>query len=47
MRLKITIKQLGEVLKTQPVKYPIEIIMKNVDREELKQIVQLLNKKKS
>ena len=47
MRLKITIKQLGEVLKTQPVKYPIEIMMKNVDREELKEIGKLLKKKKS
>jgi len=47
MILKITINQLREVLKTQPVKYPIEIMMKNVDREELKQIGQLLKKKKS
>lgn len=45
MKIKITINQLREVLKTQPPKYPIEIFMSKVDREELLIIGKLLKKK--
>lgn len=45
MRLKITINQLREILKSQPSKYPIEIMMKNVDQNELLKIGNLLKKK--
>ena len=45
MKLKITIKQLRELLKTQAVKYPIEIMMSKVDQSELLKIGNLLKKK--
>lgn len=45
MKLKITISQLREVLKTQPPKYPIEIMMNKVDQSELLKIGNLLKKK--
>ena len=45
MKLKITISQLREILKTQPPKYPVEIMMSKVDREELFLIGNLLKKK--
>lgn len=45
MKLKITISQLREVLKTQPPKYPIEIMMSKVDQSELLKIGNLLKKK--
>lgn len=45
MKLKITINQLREVLKTQPPKFPVEIMMGNVDQAELLKIGNLLKKK--
>lgn len=46
MKIKITISQLKEILKTQPAKYPIEVMMRNVDQSELLKIGKLLNQKK-
>ena len=46
MKIKITISQLKEVLKSEPAKYPIEVMMKNVDQSELLKIGKLLNQKK-
>lgn len=46
MKIKITINQLKEVLKTEPAKYPIEIMMKNVDQSELLRIGNILNQNK-
>lgn len=46
MRLKITIQQLKEILKTEKPKFPIVVIMKNVSEEELLTIGKLLNNKK-
>lgn len=46
MKLILTISQLREVLKTQPVKYPIEIMMSKVDQSELLKIGNLLKKNK-
>jgi len=45
MKLKITISQLREVLKTQPPKFPVEIFMSKVDQAELLKIGNLLKKK--
>ena len=45
MKLILTISQLREVLKTQAVKYPIEIMMSKVDQSELLKIGNLLKKK--
>lgn len=45
MKLKITINQLREILKTESPKFPVEIMMKNVDQNELLKIGNLLKKK--
>lgn len=45
MKLKITINQLREVLKTEVPKFPIEIMMSKVDQSELLKIGNLLKKK--
>lgn len=44
MKLKITINQLREILKTEAPKFPVEIMMKNVDQNELLKIGKLLKK---
>jgi hypothetical protein len=46
MKLKITISQLNQILKTEPTKFPIEVMMKNVDSNELMKIGSLLQNKK-
>ena len=45
MKLKITINQLREILKTESPKFPVEIMMKNIDQNELLKIGNLLKKK--
>jgi|GEM_PF-2181070 len=45
MKLKITIDQLKQILKTEVPKYPIEIMMSKVDKSELLKIGNLLKKK--
>lgn len=45
MKLKITLSQLKEILKTQPPKFPVEIMMSKVDQNELLKIGKLLKKK--
>jgi len=45
MKLKLTISQLREVLKTQAPKFPVEIIMSKVEQSELLKIGNLLKKK--
>lgn len=47
MKLKITIEQLKKVLQTEKPKYPITIIMKGIDKEEMKELVKLLKDKKN
>ncbi len=42
MKLKITVSQLKEVLKTQAPKFPVEVMMQNVDAGELLKIGNLL-----
>lgn len=44
MKLKITINQLREILKTEAPKFPVEIMMKKVDQNELLKIGKLLKK---
>ena len=44
MKLKITISQLKEVLRTEAPKFPIEVMMQNVDANELLKIGKLLKK---
>jgi hypothetical protein len=46
MKLKITTSQLREMLKSQSVHFPITIIMKGIDQDELKAITRLLKKTK-
>lgn len=46
MKLKITIEQLKRVLQTEKPKYPITIIMKGIDKEEMKELAKLLKDKK-
>lgn len=45
MKLKITVDQLKKILENQPAKFPITIIMKGIDQEELGLIGKLLKKK--
>lgn len=45
MRIKVTISQLKWILQSQYPKYPIEIMMKNIDKNELLKIGKLLKKK--
>ncbi len=45
MKLKLTISQLREVLKTEAPKFPIEIMMSKVDQNELLKIGNLLKNK--
>jgi hypothetical protein len=45
MKLKITISQLREILKTEVPKFPVEIMMSKVDQSELLKIGNLLKKK--
>jgi hypothetical protein len=45
MKLKITLDQLKRVLKVEKPKFPITIIMKNIDKAELKEVIELLEKK--
>lgn len=45
MKIRLTISQLREILKTEPVKYPIEIMMSKVDQSELLKIGNLLKNK--
>lgn len=44
MKLKITVRQFKEILKTQPPKFPVEVMMQNVDGNELLKIGKLLKK---
>ncbi len=46
MKLKITISQLREVLKTEAPKFPVEIMMSKVDQSELLKIGNLLKEPK-
>lgn len=45
MKLKLTISQLREILKTEAPKFPVEIMMNKVDQSELLKIGKLLKKK--
>lgn len=45
MKLKLTISQLSEILKTEAPKFPVEVIMSKVDQAELLKIGNLLKKK--
>jgi hypothetical protein len=45
MKLKMTISQLREILKTEVPKFPVEIMMSKVDQSELLKIGNLLKKK--
>ena len=48
MKIILSVSQIKKLLQdNQPVHYPITIIMKGIDREELKEILKLLKKKKS
>ncbi len=42
MKIRLTIEQLKKVLKTEKPKYPIKIIMKGIDKEQLKELVNTL-----
>ena len=45
-KLKITTKQLIAILKTEKSKFPVTVIMKGIDQEELDLIGKLLKKNK-
>ena len=46
MRIKITLAQWKAILtKTEKVHYPVTIVMKGIDKNELKEVIKLLNKK--
>ena len=47
MKIILTVSQIKKLLQDQPAHFPITIIMKGIDREELKEIGKLLKKKKS
>lgn len=47
MKITLTVSQIKKLLQDHPIHLPITIIMKGIDREELKEIIKLLNKKKS
>lgn len=42
MKIRLTIDQFKKVLKTEKPKFPITIIMKGIDKEELKALVKTL-----
>ena len=46
MKLKMTIKQFREILKTANPKYPITIILDGIDKSEREELTQLLKKTK-
>ncbi|MEC4005516.1 hypothetical protein OX283_012670 [Flavobacterium sp. SUN052] len=46
MKIILTVSQIKKLLENQPAHFPITIIMKGIDREELKEIAKLLKKKK-
>lgn len=46
MKIRITTTQLKKVLKVQPLKLPITIIMKGIDKAEMDEIIKLLKVKK-
>ncbi len=48
MKIILSVSQIKKLLHdNQPVHHPITIIMKGIDREEFKELVKLLKKKKS
>lgn len=47
MKIILTVSQIKKLLQEQPTHFPITIIMKGIDREELKEIIKLVKKKKS
>jgi hypothetical protein len=47
MKIKITIKQFKDVLNFVNPKYPITIIMKNIDLKEREELMKILKKKKT
>lgn len=46
MKIILTVSQIKKLLENQPAHFPITIIMKGIDREELKEIAKLLKKKR-
>ena len=45
-KIKITIKQLIKVLETENPKFPMTIFMSGIEKEEIQQLIKLLNSKK-
>ncbi len=45
MKIKMTLEQLKMVLTTEKPKYPITVVMKGIDINELKDVIKLLKKK--
>lgn len=46
MKLKISLNQLRELMKTEAPKFPVEILMSKIDQSELMKIGNLLKKSK-
>lgn len=46
MKIILTVSQIKKLLENQPAHFPITIIMKGIDREELTEIAKLLKKKR-
>jgi hypothetical protein len=46
MKIILTVSQIKKLLQDQPAHFPITIIMRGVDQEELKTIAKLLKRKK-
>jgi len=47
MKIILTTSQIKKILQDQPAHFPITIIMKGIEREEFKEIIKLVKKKKS
>lgn len=46
MKIRLTLPQLKKILQTEDPKYPITIIMKGIDKVELKEVIKILKEKK-
>jgi len=45
-KIKITAKQLIKVLETEPLKLPLTIVMRDMDKAEMEELVKLIKSKK-
>ena len=46
MKVRMTIRQLKKVLENEIAKFPITVIMSGIDKEELKELIEILKKNK-